>query len=133
MPLGSAVVVRPDDDLTIVATAAMVQVALDAAEQLSAFGTSVEVVDPRTLSPLDTDTICSSVAKTGRLIIVDESPPRCSIATDIAATVGEQLFDQLRAPIRRVTAPHSPVPLSPPLENAYIPSVEQVLAAVSTL
>ena len=66
-------------------------------------------------------------------MIVDESPPRCSIATDIAATVGEELFGQLTAPIRRVTSPHSPVPLSPPLENAYIPSVDRIVEAVNSL
>jgi pyruvate dehydrogenase E1 component beta subunit len=133
VPLGSAKVVREGADVTIVATAFMVVQALTAAELLATEGISVEVVDPRTLSPLDIATIVESASKTRRVIVVDESPPRCSIATDIAATVGEELFGRLAAPIRRVTAPHSPVPLSPPLENAYIPSVERIVATVRSL
>jgi pyruvate/2-oxoglutarate/acetoin dehydrogenase E1 component len=133
VPLGTARVVREGTDITIVGTAFMVHQAIAAAAELARQGVSVEVVDPRTLSPLDSETICSSVAKTGRLVIVDESPPRCSLATDIAATVGEELFGRLRAPIRRVTSPHSPVPLSPPLENAYIPSVDRIVQAATGL
>ncbi|HUP17572.1 MAG TPA: alpha-ketoacid dehydrogenase subunit beta [Acidimicrobiia bacterium] len=133
VPLGIAEVVKDGTDVTIVATAYMVHQSIEAADRLAAKGVSAEVVDPQSLSPLDHETICTSVAKTGRLVIVDESPPRCSIATDIAAMVGEELFGKLRAPIRRVTAPHSPVPLSPPLENAYIPSVDRIVAAVKSL
>jgi acetoin:2,6-dichlorophenolindophenol oxidoreductase subunit beta len=133
VPLGTADVVRDGTDVTIVATAYMVHQSIEAADRLAAEDVSVEVVDPQSLSPLDHETICGSVAKTGRLVIVDESPPRCSIATDIAAMVGEELFGKLRVPIRRVTAPHSPVPLSPPLENAYIPSVDRIVAAVKSL
>lgn len=129
VPLGSASVVREGTDLTIVAVSFMVRRALEAAEQLDAEGVSVEVVDPRSLSPLDVDTLAGSAAKTGRVVVVDESPPRCSIAADIAATVGERAFGKLQAPIQRVTAPHSPVPLSPSLEQAYIPSVERILEA----
>jgi pyruvate dehydrogenase E1 component beta subunit len=84
------------------------------------------VIDPRTLSPLDEDAILSSVQKTHRLVIVDEDNPRCSAATDIAALVADKGFDLLDAPIKMVTAPHTPVPFSPPLEQAYIPSPEKI-------
>ena len=88
------------------------------------------MVDPRTLSPLDEDTILSSVRKTRRLVVVDEDNPRCSMATDITALVASRAFDDLDAPPQMVTAPHTPVPFSPPLEDFYIPSAEQVAAAV---
>jgi pyruvate/2-oxoglutarate/acetoin dehydrogenase E1 component len=100
--------------------------ALAAADSLSAEGIEVEVIDPRTLSPLDDETILSSVAKTHRLLIVDEDNPRCSAATDIAAMVADQGFDTLDAPIKRLTAPHTPVPFSPPLEQFYVPSAERI-------
>ena len=108
----------------------MAKLALEVADALASDGIEAEVIDPRTLSPLDSETILASVRKTGRLVVVDESPPRCSIATDIAATVSEHAFDALAAPVRRVTSPHSPVPLSPPLENAYIPDAARIGAAV---
>jgi acetoin:2,6-dichlorophenolindophenol oxidoreductase subunit beta len=133
IPLGTASVRREGADVTIVAIAAMVGRALAAAETLAAEGISAEVIDPRTLSPLDEDTLLASVEKTGALVVVDESPPRCSIATDIAATVGEKAFDALDAPIRRVTAPHAPVPFSPPLEQAYVPSVQSIVDAARSL
>jgi pyruvate/2-oxoglutarate/acetoin dehydrogenase E1 component len=130
IPLGVAEVRREGSDVTIVAVSLMVDRALEAAELLAAEGISAEVVDPRTLSPLDEDAILESVAKTGAVVIVDESPPRCSISTDIAAMVGEKGFDLLNGPIRRVTAPHAPVPFSPPLERAYVPSVQAIIDAV---
>ncbi len=130
VPLGSASVTRSGEDVTIVGIAYMAKLALEVAETLAAEGVEAEVVDPRSLSPLDSTTIVDSVRKTGRLVVVDESPPRCSIAADIAAMVSEQAFDALVTPVRRVTAPHSPVPLSPPLESAYIPDTERIIAAV---
>lgn len=130
IPLGEASVLREGSDVTIVAISMMTVKAMEAADQLLGEGVTAEVIDPRTLSPLDVNTLSRSVEKTGRLVIVDESPPRCSIAADIAAIVGENVFDALQAPIQRVTAPHTPVPMSPPLEQAYIPSTERVLAAV---
>ena len=134
VPLGEGRTVREGSDVTIVGISSMVTRAMVAAEQLDEEGVSVEVIDPRTLSPLDTDLLIESARRTGRLVVVDESPPRCSVAADIAATVGEAAFGSLTAPIRRVNAPHSPVPLSPPLEQAYIPSVERIVGAVrSTL
>jgi pyruvate dehydrogenase E1 component beta subunit len=131
IPLGVAEVRRAGSDVTIVAIAAMVERALAAADLLAASGTSVEVIDPRTLSPLDEATILGSVAKTGALVVVDESPPRCSVASEIAALVSEKAFDHLNGPVRRVTAPHAPVPFSPSLEDAYAPSVEAIVDAVN--
>jgi pyruvate dehydrogenase E1 component beta subunit len=133
VPFGTADVRRPGTDLTIVAISYMVDRALEAAEQLAGLGVEAEVIDPRTLSPLDEGSILASVAKTGALVVVDESPPRCSAASDIAAIVGEKGFDYLNAPIRRVTAPHCPVPFSPSLERAYAPSVEAIVAAAQSV
>jgi len=103
---------------------------MTAAEALEKDGIEIELIDPRTTSPLDEDTILESVERTGRLVIVDEATPRCSIATDIAALVADKAFDALKAPIRRVTAPHTPVPFAPDLEKLYIPSPEKIAAAV---
>jgi acetoin:2,6-dichlorophenolindophenol oxidoreductase subunit beta len=133
IPLGVADVRRAGSDVTIVAISAMVERALEAAELLAPAGTSAEVIDPRTLSPLDLDTIVASVEKTGALVVVDESPPHCSVASEIAAAVSEQAFDSLNGPVRRVTAPHAPVPFTPSLENAYAPTVQAIVDAVGTL
>lgn len=108
----------------------MVHQALEAAEALAAEGIEAEVVDPRTLSPLDSGTILASVEKTHRLVIVDEDNPLCSVASTIAAIVADEGFDSLDAPIKMVTAPHAPVPFSPPLEQAYIPSPERIADVV---
>ena len=133
IPLGVADVRRSGTDVTIVAIAAMVGRALEAADTLAGDGISAEVIDPRTLSPLDEETILTSVEKTGGLVVVDESPPRCSAAADIAAIVSEQAFDHLNGPVRRVTAPDTPVPFAPSLEDAYVPSVQAIVDAVSTI
>ena len=133
IPLGVADVRRTGSDVTIVAISAMVERALEAAELLAASGTSAEVIDPRTLSPLDVETIVTSVEKTGTLVVVDESPPHCSVASEIAAVVSERAFDSLNGPVRRVTAPHAPVPFTPSLEAAYAPSVDAIVDAVKTL
>ncbi len=130
IPLGVASIVRTGTDVTIVGVQKMVHTALDAAELLAREGIEAEVIDPRTYSPLDTDTILGSVEKTGRLVVVDESHPRCSLATDISALAAESAFDSLRSPIRMVTGAHAPVPFSPPLEDAYIPDAAQIVAAV---
>jgi pyruvate dehydrogenase E1 component beta subunit len=130
IPLGVADIKRVGDDVTIVAISRMVQQALAAADTLAAEGIEAEVIDPRTLSPLDEETILSSVAKTHRLLVVDEDNPRCSAATDIAAMVADKGFDTLDAPIKRVTAPHTPVPFSPPLEQFYVPSPDRIAEAV---
>ena len=133
LPFGKADIKREGNDVTIVAISRMVHQALAAAEELQAAGISAEIVDPRTLSPLDEDTILSSVAKTHRLIVVDEDNPRCSAATDIAALVADKAFTELDAPIKLVTAPHTPVPFSPPLEQFYIPSPERIIATVQEI
>jgi pyruvate dehydrogenase E1 component beta subunit len=130
IPFGVADVKREGSDVTVLAISRMVQQALAAAKTLAGEGIDVEVVDPRTLSPLDEDAILSSVAKTHRLVIVDEDNPRCSAATDIAAMVADKGFDLLDAPIKLVTAPHTPVPFSPPLEYFYVPTPERIAAAV---
>src|SRR5437588_7059008 len=133
IPLGKADIKREGTDVTIVAISRMVHQALAAAEDLQAAGISAEIVDPRTLSPLDEETILASVATTHRLVIVDEDNPRCSVATDIAALVADKAFTELDAPIKLVTAPHTPVPFSPPLEQFYIPSPERIVAPVQEL
>jgi pyruvate/2-oxoglutarate/acetoin dehydrogenase E1 component len=130
IPLGVADIKREGDDVTIVAISRMVHEALAAADALSAEGIEAEVIDPRTLSPLDDETILNSVAKTHRLVIVDEDNPRCSAATDIAALVADRGFDTLDAPIKLVTAPHTPVPFSPPLEQFYVPSPVRIADVV---
>jgi pyruvate/2-oxoglutarate/acetoin dehydrogenase E1 component len=133
VPFGEAHVLREGGDLTIVALARMTNMALDAALALADKGIEATVIDPRTTSPLDEETILESVAATGRLLVVDESNPRCSVASEIAAVVAERAFRDLKAPIRRVTAPHTPVPFSPVLENAYIPSSAAIGAAAMEL
>jgi pyruvate dehydrogenase E1 component beta subunit len=130
VPLGKADVKRIGTDATIVATAAMVHRSLEAAEKLAAEGINVEVIDPRTLSPLDTATLLESVRKTHRLVIVHEEVKFAGSGAEIAAMVAEEAFDFLDAPILRVAAPFTPVPFSLVLEQEYIPSVDKIMAAV---
>jgi len=108
----------------------MVVLAEQAAQQCAAEGISVEVIDPRTLSPLDEGAILTSLAKTGRLVVVDEANPICSMASEIAGIAAERGFDYLDAPVRKVTAPHTPVPATPCLEAHYVPSVDDIMTAV---
>jgi pyruvate dehydrogenase E1 component beta subunit len=133
VPLGMADVKRVGTDVTMVALAYYVREALAVAEELARDGISIEVVDPRTLVPLDVDAIRASVQKTGRLVIVDEAPATCSAAAEIAALVVEdpETFRVLKAPVRRVCAMPVPVPYSPPLERAALPTREDIKAAVS--
>jgi pyruvate dehydrogenase E1 component beta subunit len=130
IPFGEANIVREGKDVTIVALARMVSFAQKAAEALAKEGISCEIIDPRTTSPLDEDTILESVENTGRLVIVDESSPRCGMAADISAMVAQKGFDLLEAPIQMVTPPHTPVPFSGVLEDLYIPNAEKIEAAV---
>ncbi len=132
VPLGQAEIKRAGDDVTIVAISRMVQVALDAAEQLASNGAgiSAEVIDLRSLAPLDENTILESLKKTGRLVVVDEDNPRCSVATDIATLAATQVMDYMNGPVRLVTAPHTPVPFSPALEDFYVPTPPRVIEAV---
>ena len=133
IPLGKADIKREGGDVTVVAISRMVQMSLTAAEQLADDGIEIEVVDPRTISPLDEDAILSSVQKTHHLVIVDEDNPRCSVATDIAALVADKGFDLLDAPIKIVSAPHTPVPFSPPLEQFYIPGPDRIAETVRSI
>ncbi|MEM7442739.1 MAG: alpha-ketoacid dehydrogenase subunit beta [Pseudomonadota bacterium] len=130
LPLGKGIVRRSGDDVTIVAVQRMNLFALQAAEALAEQGVEAEIIDPRTYSPLDEEMILGSVEKTGRLVVVDESYPRCSLAADIAALAAERAFGSLKAPIARVTAPHTPVPFSPPMEDYFIPSVDRITRRV---
>ena len=130
VPLGEAEYVREGDDVTIVAIGRMVSMAEQAAEQLADEGIECEIVDPRTTSPLDEETIFESVENTGRLVVVDEANPRCSLATDIVARVAQNCFDDLEAAPKMVTAPHTPPPFSPTLEDLYVPDPERIAAAV---
>jgi pyruvate/2-oxoglutarate/acetoin dehydrogenase E1 component len=133
IPFGEANLVREGGDVTIVAIGRMVSMAMEAADQLAASGVEAEVIDPRTTSPLDTETILESVERTGRLVVVDEATPRCNLATDISATVAQEAFGSLRAPIQMVTAPHTPVPFSDALEDAYIPDAQKVVNAAKAV
>lgn len=130
VPFGEANIVREGSDCTIVAIARMVRKAGEAAEALAREGVECEIVDPRTISPLDEDTILESVERTGRLVVVDESYPRCNMATDIAALAAREAFGALRAPVATVSPPHAPVPFAPELEAAFIPSAEKIADAV---
>jgi pyruvate/2-oxoglutarate/acetoin dehydrogenase E1 component len=130
IPFGEANVVRDGDDATIVTYGRMVHQSTEAAERLAKEGIEVEVIDLRTTSPLDEETILESAARTGRVVVVDEANPRCSIATDIAALVAQRAFRSLKAPIELVTAPHTPTPFAGVLEDMYIPSADKIAAAV---
>lgn len=133
VPLGVAEVKRTGDDVTILAYSKMLLLALSASEQLSREGIDAEVVDPRTLRPLDLQTIVSSVKKTGRLVIVEEGWPFCGLGAQIATSVYSEAFDYLDAPIVRVTGEDVPMPYSRALEDAAIPDQSRVIAAVKSL
>ena len=130
IPFGVADVKRTGTDVTVVATMAMVHKALKVAADLAKEGISVEVIDPRTLPPLDDATIVASVKKTHRLVVVTEEVGHAGSSAEIAARVADKAFDYLDAGIKRVTAPFTPVPFSPVLENAFIPSEEKISAAI---
>jgi pyruvate dehydrogenase E1 component beta subunit len=130
IPFGKADVKRAGRDITVVATSLMVQVALCAADRLAREGIDAEIIDPRTLVPFDEDAVLASVARTGRLVVVDECPLRCGVASEIAATVAEKGFAFLKASPRRVARADAPTPFSPPLEAALAPDVEKVTAAI---
>lgn len=130
VPFGEAALTRQGEDVTVVAVGRMVSFAEKAADKLAAEGIGVDLVDPRTLSPLDEDTIIDSVEKTGRLVVIDESPPRCSIAADIGAIVASKAFSSLKAPVELVTAPHTPIPFARELERAYVPGPPVIEAAI---
>ncbi len=133
IPFGKASVPVQGQDVTVVAIGRMVSVVLNASRTLKGKGISVEVIDPRTLQPFDEQTVLNSVKKTGRLVVVDEDYPRCSVATDIAALVTRYAFDHLDAPIKLITPPHTSIPFSPSLEKFYIPNEETVVRTVTSL
>lgn len=133
IPFGKAVVKRPGEDITIIAIQKMVEYAQKAAEELQAMGISAEIIDPRTLSPLDTTTMIQSAQKTGRVMIVDESYPRCGMAADISAQLSEKLFGILKAPIFRVTPPHAHIPYAGALEDEWVPSAKKIVQAAQGL
>ncbi len=130
---GKAAVVRAGTDVTVVALALMVQKTLQACEPLATEGISVELIDPRTVSPLDVETILQSVAKTGRLLIVDEDFAHCGVSSEIAAQLADRGFDDLDAPIRRLNGKPSPTPYSPTLEAAVVPNPESIAHAIRAL
>jgi len=130
IPFSEANVLREGKDVTIVTYGLMVLMAMGVAQELAKNGVQCEVIDLRTLSPLDEDTILESVENTGRLVVVDEAYPRCSIAGDVSSMVAEKAFGSLKAPIAKVTAPHCPVPFAKALEDAFVPSPERIAAAV---
>jgi len=133
VPLGRAKVVRPGRDVTVVALSRLVAESLVAAEELAAEGIEVEVIDPRTLVPLDLDTIVESVARTHRLVVAHEAVVHGGFGAEIAAQVQAAAFDELDAPVARVGAPFAPIPFSPPLEDAYLPGRDDVSAAIRAL
>mgnify|MGYP000517625919 CR=1 FL=1 len=133
IPFGEANVTREGDDVTIITMGRMVGFSNQVADRLAKDGISCTVVDLRTTSPLDTETILETAAETGRVVVVDESHPRCSMATDISALICEQAFDRLKAPIKLVTAPHCPVPFTPTLEDLYLPTPDKIEAAVRSI
>lgn len=133
IPFGQAAIAREGTDVTVVAIAVMVNRTLEACEELAKDGISVEVIDPRTVAPLDIDTILESVHKTGRLLIADETYGPCGIGAEIAAQVVDRAFDDLDAPIRRVNGVHTPIPYSPSLENAIFPTASTVATAIREL
>ncbi|MEO0366284.1 MAG: alpha-ketoacid dehydrogenase subunit beta [Pseudomonadota bacterium] len=130
IPFGEAALVREGEHATVVAIARMVSFAEKALDKLEADGITCDLIDPRTTSPLDLDTILESLEETGRLVLVDESNPRCSVASDIAGMVASEGFDLLKAPVKLVTAPHTPVPFARELERAYVPSPDDIEKAI---
>jgi 2-oxoisovalerate dehydrogenase E1 component len=133
IPFGKAAVRREGTDVTAVAIGLMVYKAVEAAEVLANEGISVEVIDLRSIAPMDIDTILASVEKTGRLIIVDEDFGPAGMGAEISAQVTEHAFDALDAPIRRLNGLHTPVPYSPPLEAAVVPNRDSIAAAIRGL
>jgi pyruvate dehydrogenase E1 component beta subunit len=133
VPFGRATVAREGTDVTVVAIGRMLKPTLRAAKALAGDGISAEVIDPRTLVPFDEETVLASVARTGRLVVVDEARDRCSAASQIAAVVADRGFDSLRAPVRRVTVPDVALPYASNAEAALIPGPERIAEAVRSV
>jgi len=130
VPIGKAAVARPGRDVTIVASGIVVQKALRAADVLARDGIEADVIDLRTIFPLDTELIADSVRRTGRAVVVTEEPPYASVASEVAASIQEDLFDYLDAPVARLTAAHAPVAHAPRLMEALLPQVETIVDSV---
>jgi acetoin:2,6-dichlorophenolindophenol oxidoreductase subunit beta len=133
VPIGKATIVKEGNDLTIVALSGMIAPALAAAEELKAEGISVEVIDPRSISPLDTTTVVNSVKKTSRVIVIHEAVEQGGIGAEIVAKVQQEAFYYLDMPVLRVAAPYAPVPASPPLEKSFVPGQEQIIQAARSI
>tara|TARA_B100000029_G_C17492191_1_gene929527 strand:- start:653 stop:1417 length:765 start_codon:yes stop_codon:yes gene_type:complete len=133
IPFGQAKVVREGTDVTVVAISMMVHHALKAADELAQEGISIEIIDPRTTSPLDLAAILQSVSKTGRVLVVDESFGPCGLASEVAAQIGDAGFDDLDAPVKRLFGVFTPTPYSPSLEAAIVPHVSDVVGAIREL
>jgi acetoin:2,6-dichlorophenolindophenol oxidoreductase subunit beta len=133
IPLGKGVIKKEGKDITIVATGHLVNIAIEVAEEFDKKGVSVEVLDPRTLYPLDKDLIKESVSKTGRVIIFDDSIKTCGYASEISAIIGEEVFDKLKAPIRRICRANVPVPFSTPMECYVMPDKEKLVSTINQL
>lgn len=133
VPIGQAAIPRAGRDVTLVSYAKTVPVCLQAAEALAAGGISAEVIDLRTIKPLDAATVLDSVRRTGRLVVVHEASHTCGVGAEVAALVAEQAFDSLKAPVRRLTGPDAPPPASYPLEQMFVPSADAVAEAARTL
>jgi pyruvate dehydrogenase E1 component beta subunit len=130
VPLGKAAVVRPGRDVTLISYAKTVHTCMDAAAKLAEHGVSAEVVDLRSLKPLDEATILASVRKTGRVVVVHEASRLCGVGAEVAALISEHAFDALRAPVKRITGPDAPAPSSYVLEQAFTPQAPAIVEAV---
>ena len=130
IPIGKAKIRREGSDVTIIATLLMMHRSLQVADVLEKEGISVEVFDPRTLVPFDLESLKTSVSKTGRVVIVEESPKRGGVGAEIAATLAEEMIEDIVAPVKRIAAPNTPAPFAPPMENFYIPSVDRITEGV---
>jgi len=133
IPLGKADIKREGKDVTKATIGRMVHFSLVASNRPAEDGVDVEVVNLRSLSPMNEDAILTSVKKTHRLVVVGEDYPRCSVATDVVALVADQAFDYLDAPCKMITAPHTPVPFSPALEDVHTPGVDPIVSTVKSL
>ena len=133
VPFGKAAIARAGNDVTVVAIGSMLKPALSAAEKLQSAGIGVEVIDPRTLVPLDAETIVRSVRKTGRAVIVDEARDRCSAASHIAAIIADKAFSSLKGPVKRVTVPDVSMPYAPNAESRVLPSENQIVQTATDL
>jgi len=130
VPFGEAGIIREGKDVTLISLGKMVNVCQEAADELAKENVAASILDLRTISPLDEETILEFTEETGRVVVVDEAYPRCGVAADVSSIIVEKAFNDLKAPIKKVTPPHSPVPYAPNLEQAFLPSSQNVIDAV---